>query len=116
MPFFFLAMSQVMIATGNYHRAVEKAEEKAESAKKKAEPEKAALPMNPIDVALGAPAPEKKDKIKDQKKKEEKSKEKLSPTPAYVLAGIFATLYIVGRLLESWLVKSLFKKRLWGEA
>lgn len=67
----------------------------------------AALPLNPIDKFLGAPAPEKpkkKDKGDDHKKP--------SPTPAYVFAGLFAFLYLVGRILEDRLVKSLFRKAL----
>ena len=64
--------------------------------------------MNPIDKALGAPAPEKPDK----KKKDDDDKP--SPTPAYVFAAIFAVLYVVGRILEDRLVKSLFRKRLAG--
>lgn len=66
------------------------------------------VPMNPIDKALGAPPPEKH---KDKDKDEGRSK-KPSPTPAYVFAAIFATLYVVGRILEDRLVKALFKKSL----
>jgi hypothetical protein len=67
------------------------------------------MPMNPIDKALGAPAPEpaKKD---DADMEEERKKP--SPTPAYVFAGIFAALYVVGRILEDRLVKALFKRNL----
>jgi hypothetical protein len=85
---------------------------KASGAKQKAAPEKAAVPMNPIDKALGAPAPEKPGK--NGADKPEGRDKKPSPTPAYVFAAIFATLYVVGRILEDRLVKSLFKKRLLG--
>ena len=34
------------------------------------------------------------------------------PTAAYVFAALFALLYVVGRVLESRLIKSLFKKGL----
>lgn len=66
------------------------------------------LPQSPIEKALGAPAPEmpKKDKNKSADDK------KPSPTPAYVFAAIFATLYVVGRILEARLVSNLFRKRL----
>jgi hypothetical protein len=67
--------------------------------------------MNPIDKFLGAPEPEKPD---EKKKKEEEEKKGPSPTPAYVFAGIFATLYVGGRILEDWLIKRLFRKRLAG--
>jgi hypothetical protein len=70
------------------------------------------MPQNPIDKFLGAPAPEKPKKG-DGDKAEGRDK-KPSPTPAYVFAGMFATLYVVGRILEDRLVKALFKKRLLG--
>jgi hypothetical protein len=68
--------------------------------------------MNPIDKALGAPAPEKPKK-KDADK-ERGDDDKPTPTPAYVFAAIFATLYVVGRILEDRLVRTLFRKRLLG--
>jgi hypothetical protein len=66
--------------------------------------------MNPIDKALGAPAPEKPKK--DGKGEDEDKKP--SPTPAYVFAALFATLYVVGRILEDRWIKALFKKSLLG--
>jgi len=64
------------------------------------------LPMNPIDKALGAPEPDhsKKDDADEDKK--------LSPKAAYIFSGIFAVLYVVGRLLEDRLIKGRFRKRL----
>jgi hypothetical protein len=50
---------------------------------------------------------------KDGKKSDEDDK-KPSPTAAYVFAAIFATLYVVGRILEDRLAKSLFRKKLAG--
>jgi hypothetical protein len=32
-----------------------------------------------------------------------------------VFAGIFAALYLIGRILEAWLAKKLFRKALFGE-
>jgi hypothetical protein len=63
-------------------------------------------PMNPIDKALGAPEPDhsKKDDPDDDKK--------LSPTAAYIFSGIFAFLYVFGRILEDRLIKTRFKKSL----
>ena len=66
--------------------------------------------MNPIDKALGAPAPDKKKDGAD--KGEGKKKKKPSPTYAYVFAGIFASLYVIGRILEDRLVRRLFDKLL----
>jgi len=34
---------------------------------------------------------------------------------AFVFAGIFTTLYIVGRILEPWLIKKAFRKAILGE-
>ncbi len=85
---------------------------KAAGAVKKPAPKKAEVPMNPIDKFLGAPAPEKPGK-KDEDNPEGRKK-KPSSTPAYVFAGIFAVLFVVGRILEDWLIKTLFKKKLAG--
>jgi len=66
----------------------------------------AGMPMNPIDKALGAPEPDnsKKDHADEDKK--------LSPKAAYIFSGIFAVLYVVGRILEDRLLKAQFKKSL----
>ena len=65
------------------------------------------VPMNAIDKALGAPEPDK-----SKKKEDAKEDKKLSPTAAYIFSGIFATLYLVGRILEDRLIKARFKERL----
>ncbi len=87
--------------------------EDARKAGKKDKDEDAEVQLHWIDQMIGAPAPEQPD---DKKKKEkEKEKEpKHSPTPAYVLAGIFAALYVVGRILEPWLIKRTFRNALTG--
>jgi hypothetical protein len=41
---------------------------------------------------------------------------KESRTPAYVFTGIFCVLYVAGRILEPWLIKSAFARSLSGEA
>ncbi|WP_395330723.1 hypothetical protein WBP06_00390 [Novosphingobium sp. BL-8H] len=111
-PLLFLAFGQLTVVLG----ALEKpptAAEKAADEKAEKEKEKAQAPMNPIDKALGAPEPEKPDARKDKDGKDkDKGKDKNSPTAAYVFAGIFATLYVVGRILEDRLVRSLFRKKL----
>ena len=105
-PLMFLGFAQLTIAVGEYQKPDT---EKADKAKK---PDKSdmVLPQSPIDKALGAPAPEmpKKDKNKSPDDK------KPSPTPAYVFAAIFATLYVVGRILEDRLIKRVFRKKLTG--
>ncbi len=100
-PFLFLAIAQFTVVIAKYDKPPH------EAAKKHT----AAMPMNAIDKALGAPAPDKSKKDDDEEGGGKKGK-KLSPTPAYVFAGIFATLYVVGRILEDWLIKRLFRKSL----
>lgn len=68
------------------------------------------LTLNPIDKALGAPAPDNSKKGGGNKPGGRDKKP--SPTPAYVLAGIFAALYVVGRILEDWRIKRRFRKML----
>lgn len=110
-PLLFLAFAGISIGLGRIDRptpqelAAEK--KKAEEEEKKA----AAWQLNPVDEFLGAPAPEKP---KKDEKADEEPKSKHSPTAAYVFAAIFAVLYVVGRILEAWLVKRLFRRRLLG--
>ncbi len=115
LPLFFLGIAQLTIEVG---RRQKPPVEKAEKADKLAE-----MPLHPIDKFLGAPEPEKKktvgtdkaSKAKAAEEKAEKERKKFSPTPAYVFAGIFAFLYLVGRFLEDWLLKRLLRKRLMPE-
>lgn len=107
-PLMFLAIAQGTIALGKYEAAREKA--KAEKKKDDKKDEDKVLPQHWFDKAMGAPAPEKPKK--DDKKKDEEKDKGPSPTPAYVFAGIFAFLYLIGRILEDRLVKSLFRKKL----
>lgn len=106
-PLLFLGFAQLTIAVGEMEKSSTEAAEKSDKEKDPAE-KYASIPMNPIDKFLGAPAPEKPKK--DEKDKEDDKKP--SPTPAYVFAAIFATLYVVGRILEDRLVKARFRKRL----
>ncbi len=122
-PLLFLAFAGMNLGIGVIDAPT--AAEKAEAERKDEEKEKrnAARPQNPIDAFLGAPAPEKP-KTEAEKKKEEAEKkakgeeeedEGPSPTPGYVFAGLFAALYIGGRVLEAWLIQSVFRKRLRGD-
>jgi hypothetical protein len=103
-PLLFLGIAQLTIVVVKHQKPSTDA---AKSKKKDAQ-----VPMNPIDKALGAPAPEKPKK--DGADKAEGKNKKPSPTPAYVFAAIFAALYVVGRILEDRLIKALFKKSLLG--
>ena len=126
-PLMFVGIAQLTIAMGKLDKPPAQAAGKAVKAagkpgkapdakpkpapQKAPAPKKAEVPMNPLDKALGAPAPEKPGKDGD---KAEGRNKKPSPTPAYVFAGIFATLYVVGRILEDRLVRALFRKWLLG--
>lgn len=108
-PLLFLAIAAATIGIGK----LEKSPDEAGKAKKE-EKKEMEVRMNPIDKFLGAPAPEtKEEKAKDKKKEEEEDKGP-DPTPAYAFAGIFAAVYLVGRILEDRLIRSLFRKRLMG--
>jgi hypothetical protein len=101
-PLLFLSFAGLTIVAGKL------AKPSAHEISKKDDKKDKLLPQHWIDKALGAPAPEKPKK--DDKSKEDGKKPK--PTAAYVFAALFAALYVVGRVLEARLVKSLFRKRL----
>lgn len=104
-PLLFLGVARLTVIVGEYNKPTP-----AEiAAKEKREEAKAKLPMSPIDKFLGAPAPEKPKK-KDPKSKDNDDKPR--PTAAYVFAGIFAVLYLVGRVGQARLVRRLFRSRL----
>lgn len=105
-PLFFLAFAQAAAFVADREETAAKSQDKAD--KKKPEP---VLYQNPIDKALGAPAPEKP---KEDKKKEGGRGKGLSPTPGYVFAGIFALLYVVGRWMEPRLARRRFLRALEG--
>jgi hypothetical protein len=110
-PLLFLGFAQLTIFVGNLEKASAEAAGKDAKSAKKDDKKDVALPFNPIDKFLGAPAPEKP---KKDGKDKDSGKKKPSATAAYVFAGIFAALYLVGRVLEDKLVKRLFRKRLLG--
>lgn len=107
MPLLFLFFAQATVIIGKWQKPTAEAAEKAKKLDKK---DAVAKELNPIDKFLGAPTPDKPKK--DGAKKPEDTKH--SPTSAYVFAAMFAVLYVIGRFLEQWLVRSLFKKTLRG--
>lgn len=111
-PLLFLGVAQLTIAMIKLQKP--SAEAAGTSGKAADAPKKpaAAVPLNPIDKFLGAPEPEKPKKNGEDGAG--RRNKKPSPTPAYVFAAIFATLYVIGRLLEARLVRNLFKKSLLG--
>ena len=115
LPPLFLGIAQLTIGMAKFEKPATEAAGapgKASGASKKPAAKPAAVPQNPIDKFLGAPAPEKPKK--GEADKPGGRDKKPTPTPAYVFAAIFATLYVVGRILEDRLVKRLFKKSLLG--
>ena len=106
-PLFFLAIAQATELLVDWERPT--AEEKAEMEKEKAEKEKDAKEpgeLNPVDQWLGAPKPETLEEKKQRELEENEDKDaRHSPRPAYVLAGIFAALFLIGRWLEPFLVR-----------
>ena len=113
-PLLFLGLAQLTVVLGKLEKSPTAAEKKAEEEKKKAEAKKPDVALNPIDKFLGAPPPKTKKEKEEEKKKKQEDDKKPSPTPGYVFAAIFATLYLAGRVLEDRLVKKLFKKSLLG--
>jgi len=91
----FLGIAQLTVGISNFEKPTPHEEKRP-----------ADMPMNPIDKALGAPEP-------DHSKKDDNDEDKkLSPKAAYIFSGIFAILYVVGRILEDRLIKARFKKSL----
>lgn len=118
-PLLFLAIGQFTVFLGTLEKPPSEEQMKKEKAK---EAKKGEIKLNPVDKFLGAPAPEKpKDEKKDakkgagdKKKDGDGEKDGFSPTPAYVFAGIFAALWVLGRLLEPWLIRRRFQQTLEG--
>ena len=115
-PLFFLAIAQITSFVVEMERPT--AEEKAQREKEQAEKEKEAeepKPLNSIDQWLGAPKPETLEEKKQREMEEDKDEDaKHSPTPAYVLAAIFAALYIFGRWLEPYLLRRNLRRAIDG--
>ena len=117
-PLLFLGFAQLTKAVVLIEKHRAEAMGKTKEAKKD-DKKDVVRPLNPIDQFLGAPAPEtkkhaKKGKANGTDADEEKDKKKPSPKPGYVFAAIFASLYLIGRILEDRLARSLFRKNLLG--
>lgn len=113
-PLLFLAVAQLTVFLGTLDKPTP--EEVAKEKARKDKDRKAEIKLNPIDKFLGAPTPEKpkddKNGPKEKKKDDDGENEGFSPTTAYVFAGIFAALWMLGRLLEPWLIRRLFQRTL----
>lgn len=116
-PLFFLVTAQGLSALSDYERTkaeIAKQAEEAEKDKDEKEDEEKDEPRNPIDEFLGAPQPLTLEE-KKQRKEEAEKEDKHSSKPAYILAGIFAVLWLIGRLLEPWLVRRTFLRALYPD-
>jgi hypothetical protein len=98
-PLLFLGFAQMAIAINAWEASGTEAS--AKDAKKDEKKPPVAKKLHPVDEFLGAPAPEDPSKKKDAKDKEGRH----SPDEGYVLAGIFAAIYLVGRWLEPFLMR-----------
>jgi hypothetical protein len=106
-PLLFLGFAQVAGEINAYERA--KAEASTKKDKKDQAEEKKKPQLHWIDQMLGAPEPKDPNADKDKKKE---PKEKIRTMPAYVLAGLFFAIYLVGRFLEPWLLKRTLRQAL----
>lgn len=115
-PLFFITIAQATVLLIEIERptAAEKAKlEKEKAEKEKEAEEKGPAELNPIDQWLGAPQPETLEEKKQrelEQKKDADEDAKHSPKPAYVLAAIFAALYLLGRWLEPFLLRRRLRK------
>lgn len=103
-PLLFLGFAQLAEAVNGWEKAGADVSEKA----KDDDMPKPVKALNPVDRFLGAPAPEDPSKKKDESKDEGRH----SPVEGYVMAGLFALIYLVGRWLEPWLVRRRFRAAL----
>jgi hypothetical protein len=104
-PLLFLGFAQTMVVLNAWDVAGTATTEAPEK-DKEAEKPKVKRELHPLDKLLGAPEPDDPNKKKDKEKDEDKEKkEKFDPTRAYVLAGLFFLIYLVGRVLEPYLFK-----------
>lgn len=106
-PLLFLGFAQGMTQINAWEQAKAAA---VAAPDKEAEKPKVKRELHWVDKLLGAPEPE--DPAKKKNKDKDKPKEKLRTTPAYVLAGLFFVIYLVGRVLEPWLLKRTLRAAL----
>ncbi|MGB3796289.1 MAG: hypothetical protein WA957_08290 [Alteraurantiacibacter sp.] len=102
-PLFFLAFTQVADVINELEKP--EIEELIDDEEEDEEPQ----PLNSLDQWLGAPAPEtlaeKKAREAAEEKEEQEEEGNHSTMPAKIIAGIFAALWLFGRLFEPWLMR-----------
>ncbi len=109
-PLLFLAFGQTIVGIGMVNQALTVEEEKED------EEEKEPSELHWIDEMLGAPAPENPEEKEDKDEGEEEEDEDHSPMQSYGLAGVFALIYLIGRILEPRLFRSTLRNALAGDA
>lgn len=120
-PLMFLAFGQFAAFVNELEKPAlikemaEKEKEKEANKEKEDEPE-----LHWIDQMLGASQPadsedDEKARGEDGREDEKEPEGKHSPTTAYVFAGIFFAIYLVGRVLEPYLLKRTFRAALVGQ-
>ena len=122
-PFAFLAFGQLTVLINEFEKpaVLEKmAEREREKEEEKAKGE--AIELHWFDQMMGVPQPGSPDEEKAEEEargeavREDAEDEEIdynhSPETAYVLAGIFAVIFLVGRVLEPWLIKRTFRAAL----
>ncbi|MEM7687724.1 MAG: hypothetical protein AAF291_01760 [Pseudomonadota bacterium] len=119
-PLAFLAFGQFASFLNEIERPAFLAEQEEREAEKEAEAEET-IELHWIDEMLGAPPPKQPGKEDSEARSErgrdgEKDEEEgyHSPTTAYAFAGIFFAIYLVGRVLEPYLLKRTFRAALGG--
>lgn len=118
-PLAFLALGQFAIFLNEIERPVYLAEKAEREAEKEAEEDKV-VELHWIDQMLGAPAPKQPGEEEASRREEARGGEDRddegegyhSPETAYAFAGIFAAIYLVGRVLEPYLLKRTFRSAL----
>ena len=110
-PLLFLGFAQAAILINGWEAASTETSETA-AAKKEDEKPKAVKTLHPVDEFLGAPAPDDPKKKKEEKKDEGRH----SPDEGYVMAGLFALIYLAGRWLEPFLVRRRLRAFLAGSS
>ena len=125
-PLFFLAIGQFAAFINEIEKPglIERQAE-AEAEKEKEEEAKKAIEYHWIDQLLGASKPEEPSEDEegedaregassDGEEEEDEVEGNHSPETAYVFAGIFFVIFLVGRVLEPYLLKRTFRAALAG--
>lgn len=119
-PLFFAGFGLLFEAINEWEAPALAAEKEAKEKEKEGEEEEP-IELHWIDKMLGAPEPEQpgdEDEEEDAEKSAEEGEEgeeeeeeggRHRPEFAYGLAGVFAAIYLVGRVLEPYLVKRTFR-------